>query len=122
MDKTDKDKVVGFLDGVHRAEVIATEESVRVVRVVGSEAVCIHGIGLKAQHRLHNVDKITTPKPACPVCFGYLGPDGVCSDAAGHELEAARFMATSTRINRAGRREWATRAKYLERKMRKATQ
>ena len=113
---TDLSKTAGFLEGTHRAQVVETGESVRVVRVSGGEAVCVHGKGLKSQTRLYDVDKITAPRPACPVCFGYTDPDGACPDARRHEYDMVCVASNDlARYNRKARRRLAARAVYLGR-------
>lgn len=102
-----------MLKGVHRAEVLKTGERVRVVRVHGGEAVCNH---MNNQTRLYDIDKITVPKPACPLCFGYLDPDGTCPDARRHEYDALYAAANDvSRFNRKTRRRLARRASGLGR-------
>lgn len=103
----------GMLEGVHRAEVLATGERVRVIRVHKYEAVCNH---MNNQTRLYNVRDITPPRPACPVCFKYLDPDGACPDARRHERDALYAAGVdATRFNRKARRALARRAKGLGR-------
>ena len=116
---TDLSKVAGFLEGIHRAQVVETGESVRVVRISGGEAVCAHGRGLKAQTRLYNINENTPPKPACPACFGYTDPDGACPDARRHEYDAVYAASVDvSRFNRKARRRLAARAVYLGRLLR----
>jgi len=105
-----------MLGGVHRAEVLKTGERVRVVRVHGGEAVCNH---TNNQTRLYNVDEITPPKPACPVCFGYLAPDGTCQLAKHHEYAAVYAASVAvSRYNRKARRRLAAKAAHLGRLLR----
>ena len=112
----DLSKTAGFLEGIHRAEVLATGESVRVVRVSGGEAVCVHGKGLESQTRLYDTGKITVPRPACPVCFEYMDPDGVCPYAQRHEYDAVYAASVDvSRFNRKARRRLAAKAVYLGR-------
>lgn len=109
----------GMLEGVHRAQVKATGERVQVVRVYRGEVVCIHGGGLRSQTRLYDIDKITPPRPACPVCFGYLDPDGACPDAKRHEYDALYAASEdATRFNRKTRRRLVAKAVHLGRLLR----
>ena len=105
---TDVGRAAGFLEGVYRAQVVETGESVRVVRVSGGEAVCVHGKGLKSQTRLYDIDKITVPKPACPVCFKYTDPDGACPDVRRHEYDMLYAASKNVSLyNRKARRRLA---------------
>ena len=109
-------KAAGFLEGVHRAQILKTGDSVRVVRVSGGEAVCRHGKGLEAQTRLYNINEITPPKPACPVCFEYMNPDGVCPYAQRHEYDAVYAASNdASRFNRKARRALARKVVGLGR-------
>ena len=109
-------KAAGILEGVYRAQVVKTGETVRVVRIAGGEASCTHGFGLKSQTRLYAIDDITVPKPACPICFGYLGPDGICSDIGRHEYDALYAASNDvSRFNRKARRALARKAVGLGR-------
>jgi hypothetical protein len=116
---TNISKTAGFLEGIHRAEVKATGETVRVVRVAGGEASCTHGWGLKSQIRLYDVINITAPRPACSVCFGYLDPDGACPDARRHEYDAVYAASNdAAHLNRKARRRLAAKAVHLGRLLR----
>jgi len=72
------------------------------------------------QTRLFTNDEVTEPYECCPVCWGRLDVRGKCPDVDKHALAAYRFMASNNRINRAARRGWARKVKYMENKMRRS--
>lgn len=122
MDKTDKDKdkAADFLGDSYRAEVKATGDIVRVVRMDDGEVVCVYGGGTGARTRLHNIDEITPPRRACPACFEYLDVNGTCPHARRHEYDAAFAASNNVKyFNRAQRRRWAARAEHLKKRIRR---
>jgi len=97
--------------------VIKTGEAALVKRREGIETV----VALRGgQTRLFTNDEVTEPYECCPVCWGRLDARGRCPDVDRHALAAYRFMASNNRVNRAARRMWARKARYMENKMRRS--